>query len=49
MSSLKGDRAAQLKRRALDKQKKKLDRVPKMEPNIRVKKINLDKLEEDLD
>jgi hypothetical protein len=56
VSSLKGDRAAQRKRRAKFSredlkaaQERKAHAKPKMDPNIRVKKINLDKLEEDLD
>lgn len=47
MSSLKGDKAAQRKRRQQDRREKLLDdRTPRMAPNVRVKSVDLKKLEE---
>jgi len=49
MGTLKGDKAAQRKRRLQDKrdQKRGDDRTPRMEPNVRVKSYKLEDLLDD--
>jgi len=49
MGSLKGDRAAQRKRRLQDIKGKKEERTPRMSPNVRIRTVDLKKLEDILD
>jgi hypothetical protein len=50
MATLKGDKAAQRKRRLQDKRDaKRDDRTPRMEPNVRVKSYKLEDLLDDTD